>query len=165
MSSIDAIVQGGSRRCICLHFDRGNIERPSWIGREYERRQGNCAKKDHYNSRYCSGDVVNSGIDVVHCGGTGGNGKRPPDTSLKSRRTRSHPEFTRAGRPLRSQHSALLFSQCQCLPAGLLFDSTRLSTQPWTPNISYTEFYGVLHHGQFTLSSPRYASSVERRCL
>jgi hypothetical protein len=38
LTAIDAIVQRGGRRYICLHFDRGNIERPSWIVREYERR-------------------------------------------------------------------------------------------------------------------------------
>jgi len=63
------LVNGREKYEFCLHFDRSHVERSSRLRTEYERRESNGSKKNHYGGRNCSGDIVNSGIDTVHCRG------------------------------------------------------------------------------------------------
>jgi hypothetical protein len=53
----------------CLHFDRSHVERSGRVRTEYKRRQRNGGKKNHYCGRNCSRDIVDSGVETVHCRG------------------------------------------------------------------------------------------------
>ena len=72
---------------------------------EYEGRECNGGKKDHYCSGDCSRNIVDSTVDAVHSEDKGEDGcMRVKDTSLSTSAqliTNTSPEFWRSGRSSR----------------------------------------------------------------